>query len=125
VKPYQRAVVGFLDRIGATAIRIEPPRGSGHPVLSFGWGGRQWRTRIGSSPSDPRAAIFRIRDLRHMLGLVDRVPRIGERRRQRRRWPERHAVSPAPGRRGPRQPVDAPFNAPFARLGERLGMIFR
>lgn len=64
---YLAAIRQFLSReLGATDITVEL-RPRSHPRLRFRYRGRQWSQGICGTPSDHRAAVRKISDLRHML----------------------------------------------------------
>lgn len=82
-----REIVDYLGSVGASAIRIE--HGGKHLKAIFLWRGAERFYVMPCTPGDTmRGTRNAIRDIRHMLGLVETRKQIGSRRpRQVRRRP--------------------------------------
>lgn len=75
----------WLKEVGCTNVRIQ--RGARHPRIYYTWDGREQFYVIAGTPGDHRSIPNAISDLRHKLGLVPAVKRVGERK---------HTAAPAP-----------------------------
>lgn len=82
-KPHIQELCDWLGEHGATVTSVE--HGGKHVRIYFDHADRSQFYVAGWTPSDWRAQANAIRDLRHMLGLVETERRIGERRQRRAR----------------------------------------
>lgn len=115
-KSHYRDIIGFLEHAGARDIRVEPPRGRGHPRLVFVHAGREYRVIVACSPSSPRSIRNVLAFVKRSIGLTGGERRIGERRTKH--LPKRHlAVAAAPVSNPPRiRNEESPLNTPFVVL---------
>lgn len=86
-------VEAFLRASGVDRIRIE--KGGRHPKLVFMWQGREIKRVISATPSDARAPLNAIADLRREMGLTAGGGAQGERREKRRRTKPQEYTEPA------------------------------
>jgi len=80
---YTGRIERFLDEAGATYSWSFT--GGDHRRLTVELNGRRCIQIVAKTPSDPRGALNTIQDLRHQLGLVQTVKRVGTRRTYRKR----------------------------------------
>lgn len=79
-------VVSWLKARGASEIGLE--HHSKHPKILFTWREKQQFYVIAWTPGDRRRCVDQaISNLRHQMGIVQRVKRVGERRVRRSRAP--------------------------------------
>lgn len=90
---YHRDILAWLGQVGAEDARIIQGAGK-HPRVVFSWRGEERWSSISLTPSDRRSAANQISALRHQLGLVGEVKRVGARRAHHR--PGRSSVVALP-----------------------------
>ena len=84
MREHHRRIVDWLKAQGADSVHIDP--GHTHPKIVFEWNGKPLSYVTAGTPSDTyHASANAIRDLRHMLGLVEGKKTVGERRVRRNR----------------------------------------
>lgn len=86
MRELHRDLIEFLHSVGATDVRLEPARRTGHPRIIFTWKGEERTFFTAATPSDAiRGSANARADIRKMLGLVDNEKRVGQRRPRRHR----------------------------------------
>lgn len=83
----------FLRDQGATDIRVE--MGGKHPHIYWTWRGEAQKYITAGSLSDWRGTNNALSDLRHKLGIIKTVKRVGERRERRERICRAETAPPA------------------------------
>lgn len=74
IRRYFREVTHAASRLGIQGARVEIPHGKGHPRLLGTFAGRSIRAVIAMTPSDRRARLNMIADLRRMMRQVAAKP---------------------------------------------------
>ena len=92
-----------LLRYGITEFELEN-RGK-HPAIRFEWKGEQKVLYFSGTPSDVKGTQRKLRDIRHLLGVVGGPKVVGERRQKKHQAPKSKQVQPpelgkAPSMRG-------------------------
>ncbi len=85
----RKALVGELELHGVSDWRVE--HGGVHRHLVFEWQGRTLRHVLAATPSDRRAALNDVAELRHQMGVARLIAKADPRTRAKRRKVKRAA----------------------------------
>lgn len=84
MRPHLREIKDWLEEHGAAGVRVE--QGGKHPRVIFRFEGQERFYVTAGTPGDRSCGLDNTRsDLRHMLGLVPAIKRVGRRRTRRHR----------------------------------------
>ena len=67
---YHREVIDWLRSHGATQVDLRDQGRTGHPRIHYTWQGVHRQVLVSRTPSDSKAAMLKIQDLRRELGIV-------------------------------------------------------